>query len=748
MKKFLPKLFLVFLIFLPLSFASPKTFAFGVFTKHSTPVLLTGPQSWDSVRVAHPSIFFEDNTIKLWFAGHNDQYWSSGYADSLNATDFSKYANNPVLFWDTNNQSEPKNFNTPSVFKDGSTYKLWYTSTPDDTTNFRVGYAESSNGFVWNKITYNALSLSSPTWGAGSQAHPFVLKVGSEYKMWFSSTDGGNWQIGLATSPDGITWTPYAGNPIITKTQIWEHNDFGGSSVIFDGTTYHMWYSTNSPFSINYATSPDGISWIKPADKNPVVLPGAAGTFDNQVVADPSVITLPNGTTLIYYTALGPYNSQTKLRIGLAADGPLPNGNPTPTPTPSPMPPATTKIVVVPGFGGSWNADAFLNCKSSGYEGNWILNPLAESIYSPLTDSLSRAGKLPLLYAYDWRKQIPDTISGLTQFIDANTVPNEKVDLVAHSMGGLLSTGYLQTSQQNNRLDHLVTVGSPLNGMPHAYPAWAAGKAWNDNFLFRSAMTILLKRCNKLHNLTDFESVHQYVPSIQNLLPTFNYLRDKKTKQLKSTSSLHIQNNWLPIGLSNPFFGVVVGTISGNNQKTLTSIIVKNPTNKQVNKGLWLDGNPTDKEYTKTGDGTVLGISSVISGATNTMLPLSHTGVIQNPLGVQTILDFLGIPSVQALTAQEPTSALVVMSYPSIFEVTDPDGKTKHDTSGIVAFANPKKGKYKLILQPKKFGNDIIVAQFLSDGRTLWKEYKHNSIFPKFATITFDEKNPIEDVMK
>jgi len=141
------------------------------------------------------------------------------------------------------------------VFKDGSTYKLWYTSTPDDTTNFRVGYAESSNGFVWNKITYNALSLSSPTWGAGSQAHPFVLKVGSEYKMWFSSTDGGNWQIGLATSPDGITWTPYAGNPIITKTQIWEHNDFGGSSVIFDGTTYHMWYSTNSPFSINYARS-------------------------------------------------------------------------------------------------------------------------------------------------------------------------------------------------------------------------------------------------------------------------------------------------------------------------------------------------------------------------------------------------------------------------------------------------------------------------------------------------------------
>jgi hypothetical protein len=193
----------------------------------------------------------------------------------------------------------------------------------------------------------------------------------------------------------------------------------------------------------------------------------------------------------------------------------------------------------------------------------------------------------------------------------------------------------------------------------------------------------------------------------------------------------------------------VVGTISGDDQKTLSTIVVKDPTNNQINQGLWLDGNATVKEYSNAGDGAVLDISSSIADATNTTLPLSHIGVIQDSLGIQTILDFLGVSTAQILSiTKEPTSALIVMSYPSTFVVTDPDEKATLDRSGIVAFTNPKKGTYKLLLQPKKIGNDIIVAQFLSDGRTLWKEYKHNSILPKLGSMNFDPTKPLEDILK
>ena len=59
------------------------------------------------------------------------------------------------------------------------------------------------------------------------------------------------------------------------------------------------------------------------------------------------------------------------------------------------------------------------------------------------------------------------------------------------------------------------------------------------------------------------------------------------------------------------------------------------------------------------------------------------------------------------------------MSYPATFSVADPDGNVQNDGSSMVVFTNPKKGSYKLNLQPKKLGVDIIVVQFLTDGRTI-----------------------------
>ena len=49
---------------------------------------------------------------------------------------------------------------------------------------------------------------------------------------------------------------------------------------------------------------------------------------------------------------------------------PSPTQTPTPTSTPiTPTPQPSKKVVFLHGMGGSWNADALLNCKSSGYSG-------------------------------------------------------------------------------------------------------------------------------------------------------------------------------------------------------------------------------------------------------------------------------------------------------------------------------------------------------------------------------------------
>lgn len=65
----------------------------------------------------------------------------------------------------------------------------------------------------------------------------------------------------------------------------------------------------------------------------------------------------------------------------------------------------------------------------------------------------------------------------------------------------------------------------------------------------------------------------------------------------------------------------------------------------------------------------------------------------------------------------------------------------------MVAFVNPKSANYKLALLPRSNSTLLIVAQFLPDGQTLYKEYKLSGFWPKFKTIKFDLNNPKEDTL-
>ncbi len=179
---------------------------------------------------------------------------------------------------------------SPSVIKDGTTYKIWYTGY--DGTNYRIFYATSPDGgLTWTKYD-NTIPANSDgsstngriplgTTGKGDDAHSAsgsVIKDGSTYKMWYGGHDGTNWRIYYATSTDGLTWTKYdntvpsASDTSSTNGRIplgsAEKGDSAhtyNSAVIKDGSTYKMWYAGHdgSAWRIFYATSPDGLTWTK-----------------------------------------------------------------------------------------------------------------------------------------------------------------------------------------------------------------------------------------------------------------------------------------------------------------------------------------------------------------------------------------------------------------------------------------------------------------------------------------------------
>jgi len=106
----------------------------------------------------------------------------------------------------------------------------------------------------------------NPVLGAASS--PSVLKLGPDsWVMYFGSGDSGNAPVGraistdgFATSPDGITWTRPAEPALsVGAAGSWDSGKVWGASVVRDGAELKMWYSGRGAGgidSVGYATSP------------------------------------------------------------------------------------------------------------------------------------------------------------------------------------------------------------------------------------------------------------------------------------------------------------------------------------------------------------------------------------------------------------------------------------------------------------------------------------------------------------
>jgi len=201
----------------------------------------------------------------------------------------------------------------PSVIFRNGQYVMWLQMQVNNSEG--IFRAASKNGVDWN-ISASAVLTQGPagSWDHATVFAPSTVWNGTGYVMYYTG-DGGNTstfrQIGVAFSSDGILWTKYSGNPVITHGPgVYDSQYSRWPSVIFDDGLYKMWYwgsaSPQAPYflksSIDYATSSDGVHWTKFAG-NPVFY----GFYykDNTTSSDyPSVVKV-NGTYLMAFSAYG-----------------------------------------------------------------------------------------------------------------------------------------------------------------------------------------------------------------------------------------------------------------------------------------------------------------------------------------------------------------------------------------------------------------------------------------------------------
>jgi len=134
-------------------------------------------------------------------------------------------------------------------------------------------------------------------WDASGVIMADILRTNTLYYLYYAGHDGESYQVGVATSPDGVTWERYEGNPIYPRTNeegSWKRYATNTPDAIYDNGIFKLWYvgraAETGTLSIGYATSTDGLEF-EDYPGNPV-LEADAEYYDIEglSVAHPSVV--------------------------------------------------------------------------------------------------------------------------------------------------------------------------------------------------------------------------------------------------------------------------------------------------------------------------------------------------------------------------------------------------------------------------------------------------------------------------
>jgi predicted GH43/DUF377 family glycosyl hydrolase len=236
--------------------------------------------------------------------------------DGINWEKTTDYTN-PVISpgapgeWDDDWHADPDVVYAPGAGPSGESWFLYYTGC----SPCRNGVAVSYDGKSYTK--------AGPVMPSYTRC-PTVLydEAAGIFHGWYN---WGSFEVGYATSPDGVNWTPY--NPV--NPGQWGYvvyratpgtYDQGGIShmdVIYYDGQYWMYYlamptSSYAGLVVGLATSPDGINWTQ--HPQPVLTPGetwnfwGAGTSLVQSLYRPSAVVVDD-TMYLYYGGTDDYSA-------------------------------------------------------------------------------------------------------------------------------------------------------------------------------------------------------------------------------------------------------------------------------------------------------------------------------------------------------------------------------------------------------------------------------------------------------
>ncbi len=399
----------------------------------------------------------------------------------------------------------------------------------------------------------------------------------------------------------------------------------------------------------------------------------------------------------------------------------------TPVPVMNEAPKRIDPIIIVPGIMGS----AYKN-------GEWAIDPIFH-VYDNLIETLEANGYTKdqnlFPFGYDWRnsniksaEKLKEKINEVKEVCDC-----DKVDIVAHSMGGLVTRSYVQSLNFQDDVDQIVFLGTPHRGAPKNYLTWEAGEF--DKDLQSRYVKYYYDKEAKENGFTGENALFDYikgwpVTSVTELLPVYNYLKDANTLVMKNYPVGYPENTFL-VDLNQDLISFLekdidILNIVGNvGTSTISSIRVENADLLPLWEHGYPEGYDNDEDEDRgldvgVGDGTVPIFSAQLGSAVDLEIQSGHVNLPTD--AEEEIFERLNGGEL-GTTVKKPIPIRMLFAKifsPADFVVIAPDGKRvgKNFTTGeeineiegafysgfntedeYVTIPDPIEGEYKIELK-------------------------------------------------
>lgn len=336
-------------------------------------------------------------------------------------------------------------------------------------------------------------------------------------------------------------------------------------------------------------------------------------------------------------------------------------------------------VIIVPGLLGSFEKNGVL-----------LVDPILHA-YDDLIETFKLNGYVAsstlFTFPYNWRNSNVDTALLLKQKIDeVKSICNcSKVDIVAHSMGGLVTRQYVQSDNYEYDVDQVVFLATPHLGSPKAYLAWEGGTlTLGPEDMITSRILSQEGKHGGFNNAFDYIR-NRPINSLQELLPVYDY------KKLVTVDDLNVVDEIYPYNYPENIFiknldihknrlsRVRYVNLISSSSPTVGSISVR-PFSSSTDS-LWNHGEPLNLLRGSAlglvdGDGTVPMASASALG-NNTYVKSSHTGIVRdvNADVFKILSDRVPTTVSMDLSHVDKSFLFFLMFSPAHMTIVSPDGK-------------------------------------------------------------------------